>query len=205
MFLSMAPVLAFGEDGGDPAPPAKIATEAVWTYNADGTYQDLDNPSAPSYYYAKKIIELINALVEHINNNEIAYEFLKQCLDLINNNADHKLIELIFRIKFLYLIGLAPNFNSCVNCGSKEELAYFSLFDGGMKCNNCKNIMDYHLTKEELDLFRILYLVKLDKLIENIDQIKYNYDDLNKVLNMFYSHFLGFESNVEKIYKKINN
>lgn len=51
MFLSMAPVLAFGEDGGDPAPPAKIATEAVWTYNADGTYQDLDNPSAPSYYY----------------------------------------------------------------------------------------------------------------------------------------------------------
>ena len=151
-----------------------------------------------------RIFELINILVEHINNNEVAYKFLKQCLDLINNNVDHKLIELIFRIKFLYLIGLAPNFNACVNCGSKEGLVYFSLFDGGMKCNNCKNIIDYHLTKEELDLFRILYLVKLDKLIENINQIKYDYDDINKILNMFYSHFLGFESSVERIYKKID-
>jgi len=153
---------------------------------------------------ALRIFEIINMLVEHINDIKTAYEFLKQCLDLINQKIDHNLIELIFRIKFLYLIGLSPNFNSCVRCGSKEELAYFSLFDGGMKCNHCKDIKDYHLTNSEFETFRLLYLVKLDKLIEKIDAINYQYDEMNLVLNMFYSHFLGFESSVEKIYKKIN-
>ena len=153
---------------------------------------------------ALRIFEIINMLVEHIIDNKIAYEFLKQCLDLINQKIDHNLIELIFRIKFLYLIGLSPNFNSCVRCGSKEELVYFSLYDGGMKCDKCKDLKDYRLSNEELDTFRLLYLVKLDKLMDNVNLIKYNYDDMNLVLNMFYSHFLGFESNVEKIYKKIN-
>ena len=153
---------------------------------------------------ALRIFEIINMLSLHINDYKVAYEFLKDCLDLLNKKIDHDLIELVFRIKFLYLIGLAPNFNSCVNCGSKEELVYFSLFDGGMKCKNCKDINDFILTNSQLDLFKVLYLVKLDKLVENIDIIKYDYEEINKILNMFYSHFLGFESKVEKIYKKIN-
>ena len=154
---------------------------------------------------ALRILEIINLLALHINDYKISYEFLKKCLELINDNYDPSLIELIFRIKFLYLIGLAPNFSSCTQCGCKEELQYFSLFDGGMKCINHKNINDYQLSKNELEILKILYLVKLDKLVETINSIKYDYDDLNKILNLFYSHFLGFESNVEKIYHKINN
>ena len=150
-----------------------------------------------------RILEIINVLAEHINDYKIAYIFLKECLQTINQNVDQKLIELIFRTKFLYLIGLAPNFNSCVHCASKDNLEYFSLFDGGMKCSNCKSINDYVLKDNELETFKLLYLVKYDKLIEKIDLIKYDYDYLNNILNMIYSHFLGFESSVEKVYKKI--
>lgn len=153
---------------------------------------------------ALRIFEIVNTLALHINDYKIAYEFLKDCLDLLNKKIDNDLIELIFRVKFLYLIGLAPNFNSCVSCGTKEELVYFSLFDGGMKCAKCKTINDYCLTSTQTDLFKVLYLVKLDKLIERIDLIKYDYDEINKILDMFYSHFLGFESKVAKIYRRIN-
>ena len=50
MFLSVAPALAFGEDGGEDPAPDKIPTVATWTFNADGEYKDIDNPYYPCYY-----------------------------------------------------------------------------------------------------------------------------------------------------------
>lgn len=152
---------------------------------------------------ALQILEIVNILIEHVNDFYTFYNFLDQVLTLLNDKVDSKKLEIIFKIKTLYLLGLSPNFSKCVDCNSDENLIGFSLFDGGMKCKNHFSNDDYIYNHNTINQLRIMYLGKLDSIINNVEKIQCDFDDCNRFLNLYYDHFLGFKSRVKNIITKL--
>lgn len=172
-----------------------------------GASNILDNYNNIKLNYEKlstslKIIEICYTLGEHITDSILFYNFVNDILDIINksnNNCD--IYELIFKIKTLYLLGVAPVFSKCVSCGTKENLIGFSFNNGGMKCSNCIKSEDFLYPKETILEIKTIYLTKLDKLnlLINENKIKYNYNKINRFLELYYEQYLGFISKVNKV------
>lgn len=149
-----------------------------------------------------KIVEISYLLGDHITDYQIFFNFLVEILSLINKDEQNYLFyELVFRIKTLYLLGVAPVLNKCVDCGKKENLVGFSFNSGGMKCNKCINTDDFIYPSDTIETVRIMYLKKLNVLVELIDsnQIDFNYEKVDHFLNLYYSQYLGFTSKVNEV------
>ena len=158
------------------------------------------------------ILEMSYVLAPHITDYELFFRFLSDILDLINNYKYSDLINLYvltFRIKLLYLLGVAPILSKCVSCGRKENLIGFSLDNGGMLCLNCASDLNKINHSNYIQLFRILYLTKLGKLNDEylIELNKsYNEEDIeniDKLINSYYESYLGFKSKSKEILNKI--
>ena len=150
-----------------------------------------------------KIIEICYTLGEHITDSKLFYSFTSEILDLINSNNIYDIYELIFKIKTLYLLGVAPVFSKCVSCDTKENLIGFSFNNGGMKCSNCIKQDDFIYPKETILEIKTIYLKKLNELIIliNENKLKYNYDKISRFLELYYEQYLGFISKVNKVLK----
>jgi DNA repair protein RecO (recombination protein O) len=149
------------------------------------------------------IIEIAYDLIDHINDFDTFYTFLDNVLSLIDGQDYYQILELIFRVKTLYLLGVSPIFTRCIECESKENLVGFSFYNGGMKCTNCVTHDDLIYKDEVILSLKQLYLIKLEDLEKNLDKIVINYDELNLFLNRYYEHYLGFVSRVSRIFTKM--
>lgn len=149
-----------------------------------------------------KISEIAYVLGNHINDYSVFYEFISKIFKMINESiVDYRLIEIVFKIKTLYLLGIAPTFNKCLSCGKENDLV-FSFNDGGVKCRSCLNGDEFIYNSDVIGLVKKIYYIKLDclsmilKAISNSD-----YPKINKFLELYYDHYLGFKSNVDKVLK----
>lgn len=151
-----------------------------------------------------KIIEICYTLGEHITNSQIFYDFVNEILDAIELTSDEfDIYELIFKIKSLYLLGVAPVFSKCVSCGSIHDLKGFSFNNGGMKCIKCIKLDDFIYPTETILEIKNIYLIKLDKLnlLIKDKKLKYDYNKINRFLELYYEQYLGFVSKVNKVLK----
>lgn len=152
---------------------------------------------------ALQILEIINMFIEHINDFATFYVFVDQIFTLLNEGIDSKKLEIIFKIKTLYLLGLSPNFTKCVVCDTEEGLVGFSIFSGGMKCRDHITNEDYIYNHDIIKQLRLMYLAKLENLVENIDKVECDYDGCDSFISKYYDHFLGFKSRAKRIIKNI--
>lgn len=53
-------------------------------------------------------------------------------------SLEHRLVRRIYELKTLTLYGVRPNVFSCVQCGKKEDLHWFSLRERGVLCDACR-------------------------------------------------------------------
>lgn len=60
----------------------------------------------------------------------------------------HETLLLAYELKLFNLLGTAPVTEQCVCCGEKTEMKYFSVRDGGILCDKCKEL------KEDKLIFR---------------------------------------------------
>lgn len=149
-----------------------------------------------------KIVEISYTLGEHITDYNIFFNFLVDILMLINDNETNYLFfELVFKIKILYLLGVAPVFSKCVSCGSKSNIVGFAFNNGGMKCKKCIQNDDFIYPKETINSIKNIYLYKLNVLTELIGskQIDYNYEKIDHFLRLYYSQYLGFNSKINDL------
>lgn len=152
--------------------------------------------------HSLKIIEICYSLGEHITDSELFYNFTNEILDLIDSNDNNfEIYELIFKIKILYLLGVAPVFSKCVTCGNTNDLKGFAFNNGGMKCSNCLKLEDFIYPNDTILEIKDIYLIKLDKLnlLINNNQLKYNYNKIHRFLELYYEQYLGFVSKVNKV------
>ncbi|MDD4213085.1 MAG: DNA repair protein RecO [Bacilli bacterium] len=152
---------------------------------------------------ALQIIEIAHDLGEHVNEKTVFYQFTSDILTLLEKKEHPKLLLSIYQLKNLYLLGLAPVFGHCVECGKEEDLVGFVLEAGGMKCHNCHTLTEPLVLDKTVEDMRRLYITKLPEMdfpsLANTIDIK----RLQTLLKEFYLHFLGFRSKVFNILESI--
>lgn len=84
----------------------------------------------------------INKIVQDVTHeNQNCYKILQLVLNTLytisetDKNLD--LILSVFKLHLLCILGFTPQVMQCTNCKEKENLAYFSIKDNGLKCKIC--------------------------------------------------------------------
>lgn len=157
-----------------------------------------------------EILEIVYSLSSHVADSKVFYDFFNEILDLINTSEYYNIYNLIFKIKSLYLLGIAPNLSSCCKCGKKDNLYSLELATGTSKCINCFSLNDETIYGNNYGLFRTLYFTKMGKftkeiIIELSNKCCEEIYTLNSFLDCYYEHYLGYKSKTKKIINKINS
>jgi len=88
--------------------------------------------------YAAHITKVINDVTtENQNTYKVLQLYLNTLYMISETNKKLSLINSIFTLRLLSIIGFRPIIDGCKNCKIKEELSYFSFKESGLKCKTC--------------------------------------------------------------------
>ena len=88
--------------------------------------------------YAAHMIKIINDVTtENQNTYKVMQLFLNTLYMISETDKNLSLINSVFTLRLLSIIGFRPIINECENCKVKEELTHFSFKDSGFKCTVC--------------------------------------------------------------------
>lgn len=77
---------------------------------------------------------------------------------LLKPALDNRLVRRIYELRVLVLSGEYPDVFSCVKCGKKEELFYFSVKRHGALCPDCLK-GEYAVPVDESTLYALQYII----------------------------------------------
>lgn len=117
-------------------------------FKGNGTYNLNSCEIIESFYNLRIDLDKLNLAAEitklismATNENENSYKALQLYLNTLymisETQTDLKLIESIFKLRLMGIIGYMPNIRECTNCKKQENLNYFSIKDSGFKCQIC--------------------------------------------------------------------
>lgn len=88
--------------------------------------------------YASYITKIINdTTTENQNTYRVLQLYLNTLYVIANTDKNLNLINSIFRLRLMSIIGFRPIIDECKNCKTKENLNYFSFKENGFKCKTC--------------------------------------------------------------------
>ena len=88
--------------------------------------------------YASHITKIINDVTTENQNTYKALQLYLNTLYMISETKKNlSLINSVFTLRLLSIIGYRPVEEECKNCKTKENLNYFSVKDSGRKCDAC--------------------------------------------------------------------
>ena len=152
---------------------------------------------------ALQILELSDVLSTHASDQATFYTFTASILDLLEAGRTPSLLLIIYQLKNLYLLGVAPSFTKCVECGRSEALS-FVVAAGGMKCSTCLTPTDEISSPRLVDDLRRLYVTKLADFDWDTLTLQASEASVEAVLKTFYEQFLGFKSKVKPIMHQLH-
>ena len=128
------------------------------------------------YFAASFALELTDkALPEELPQPKLLNELVDFLGTLEDRSKGFITLVIAYEIKLLDAVGMLPNLDECVVCGSKPDdakrLRYFSVEDGGMICDECMREIEQEIAQNSKSRAkpRLIYSPKFD--IVNI--IKY--------------------------------
>ena len=87
---------------------------------------------------ASQITKIINDVTtENQNTYKVLQLYLNSLYMISETDKNLSLINSIFSLRLLSIIGFRPIIDECKNCKTKEKLKYFSFKDNGLKCEIC--------------------------------------------------------------------
>ena len=81
----------------------------------------------------------------HGRSEQDLYALTSACLDTLARGGHSVLLIFWHELQILRLLGITPNFQACVACGSQpapEEPAFFAIHRGGLVCAGCQPRID---------------------------------------------------------------
>lgn len=110
-----------------------IVSDANLLNNFLANNPDIDKVKT-AYYFG----EIINKLLPDESVNREVYDLLLYCLNNIND-ADIRLLQLVFIARLLKNLGIYPELSQCVKCEEKpdKDNIHFSKSAGGILDNRC--------------------------------------------------------------------
>ena len=91
-------------------------------------------------YMAFYFLEFADYYCQENNDEKEMLKLLYQSLRALScPNLKNELVRVIFELKALTINGEGPSVFSCIHCGTRENLNFFSVRRGGMFCPKCKH------------------------------------------------------------------
>lgn len=150
------------------------------------------------------IMEKIYHLFPNITMTEKNYDFLESILNIMENTNYPKSLLLLFEVKFWYLLGINPNFNTCTNCGKELEAGFLHVDEGGLICYDCAPSFECDLNFECSKIIKYLYYIKVEKIDDHfLSLIEAFYEPITKVVDKYYEKYLDFYNKSKEIFYKI--
>jgi len=152
--------------------------------------------------YMTYITELTTQVIKQGNDKEVYDEFINGIIK-INNNFDPLVITNILELKYLPYLGVGLNLDSCVKCGSKNNIVTIDGDAGGYICSNCL-LQERIVSPKSVKMLRMYYYVDIKSITElNIsDEVK---EEINFFLNKYYDRYTGLYLSSKEFLKTIAN
>lgn len=88
--------------------------------------------------YASHMTKIVNDVTtENQNSYRILQLFLNTLYMISETDKNLSLINSVFTLRLLSIIGFRPQIEECKECKTKDDLTYFSFKDSGFKCSAC--------------------------------------------------------------------
>ena len=138
--------------------------------------------------YAVYLLELSSQVYKHDNDIDI-YKLLIDGIMKINEGFDARIITNIVELKMLYYLGIKPSIDSCIGCGSSNDIVTVSSYRGGYLCKNCVND-EKILNLKTIKLIRMFYYVDVSKIskLDISDNIK---EEIGMFIDEYYDRYSG--------------
>ena len=152
--------------------------------------------------YMTYLTELTTQVIKQGNDKEI-YDVFINGIKKINSNLDPLVITNILELKYLPFLGVGLNLDSCVKCGSKNNIVTIDGDAGGYLCSDCL-MQERIVSQKSIKMLRMYYYVDIKSITElNIsDEVK---EEINYFLNKYYDRYTGLYLNSKEFLKTIAN
>jgi DNA repair protein RecO (recombination protein O) len=145
---------------------------------------------------AQHITEMLSFFYESQYDHKKMYEFVLKILRKIETETEYLPYVYMFELKYLFLLGVAPNFNTCAACGATETLR-FSVQDGGFACPLHTTTTDVQAIST-VDAMKVLFYHDLrNPLPLSLDEETVK--KIRRFLDDYYLYHLNFKSKSRQI------
>lgn len=172
-----------------------ILTEASVINNFNNIKKDIEKIS-----YASYLLDLTNQVYKQNNSTDL-YDYLISALNKINEGFNNLVITNIIELKYLDYLGIMPNLEGCIVCGSKNVVT-LSSDKGGYLCKNC-HTNEPVTSDKAIKLVRMYYYVDIDK-ISKLDLSKDVINEVNNFIDDYYDRYTGLYLKSKNFLKNLN-
>jgi len=110
-----------------------IGAESIKSYYAIG--EDIDK-----FLYASYTMEFAGKILEEDQPLPELFDLILEFMSFMEGRDKKFSTPVIaFQIKALHILGQGPRIDDCVFCGTKDNISYFSVKDGGAVCRDCSS------------------------------------------------------------------
>jgi len=117
-------------------------------------------------FFWKKILELMDKLVpQGRQDTSDLFRLLVSTSEAVPQTGNLNVLEAMFMVRALSVLGFGPFLDRCLSCGSAEHLRYFSGKLGGVVCANCrtKEPDAFFFPFKHLEILRFLRRLSLNQ------------------------------------------
>lgn len=139
-----------------------------------------------------KIIQ--NVTDENQNCYNILQLYLNTLYTISELGKDLNLVENVFKLKLLCLLGFMPRITECTSCKTKEDLTHFSIKDNGFKCETCSKLDKSAISMNESTKYAILYVIMSEpKKLYSFNLKDEALKEFNLIIKLYFNEKLEFK------------
>ena len=150
--------------------------------------------------YVTYLSELTHQVYKESPSDGI-YENFMDIILKIEDGLDPVILTNILELKYLPLLGVGLNLDSCIKCGDTKEIVTIDASYGGLICKHCytnEMIVDPKVIK----LIRMYYYVDIKSIKTISVEDKYK-DIINKFIRDYYDSFTGIYVHSKKFLESL--
>lgn len=111
-------------------------------------------------YYGMYFLELADYFArENMEAKDMLNLLYASFMAMRKNVIPIKLIRLIYELKIFTINGEYPNVFQCAECGTDENLTYFSIMADGALCSECGNALRDAITIDTSTFYTLQYII----------------------------------------------
>lgn len=143
------------------------------------------NTNIEAYSYACLLTDIVNQVNKNEDND--IFNLYKNSLLKLNQGFSPLVITNIFEVQLFDLLGIKPNYDSCIKCGNTNVTSFSVDFGGGL-CNEChsEDAISYKAYKL-IKLYEFIDIAKISKLDLEESLIK----EVNKAIDRYFDKYSG--------------